>query len=82
MPLLESPQDSQASLGQPLLDCSFLLGPGAHKVVCVLQESVSPVLCKFCNQILLASKVKFPGGSQSLCQTPGLGNLSWFLELS
>ena len=26
--------------------CSFFLGPGAHKV-CVLQESVSPVLCKF-----------------------------------
>ena len=26
----------------------------------------SPVLCKFCNQIWLASKVKFPGGSQSL----------------
>ena len=27
--------------------CSFLLGPGRHKVVCTLQESVSPVLCKF-----------------------------------
>ena len=28
--------------------CSFLLGPGVHKVfVCALQESVSPVLCKF-----------------------------------
>ena len=33
--------------------CSFLLGPGALKVLCVcvcvcaLQESVSPVLCKF-----------------------------------
>ena len=26
---------------------SFLLGPGAHKVLCALQESVSPVLCKF-----------------------------------
>ena len=26
--------------------CSFLLGPGAHDVVCALQESISPVLCK------------------------------------
>ena len=28
--------------------CSFLLGPDVHKVVCALQESVSPVLSKFC----------------------------------
>ena len=34
------------------------------------------------NQIPLASKVKFPGGSQSLCQIPRLGNLLWALELS
>ena len=27
--------------------CPFLLGPGMHRVVCALQESVSPVLCKF-----------------------------------
>ena len=29
--------------------CSFLLDPGAHKVFffCTLQESVSPILCKF-----------------------------------
>ena len=26
--------------------CSFLLGPGAHKVLFVPQESVAPVLCK------------------------------------
>ena len=31
-------------------------------------ETVSPVLWRFCNQIPLASKVIFPGGSQSLCQ--------------
>ena len=31
--------------------------------VCALQESVSPVLWKFCNQISLASKIKFTGGS-------------------
>ena len=36
----------------------------------------------FCNQIPLASKVKFPGGLQSLCQIPWLGNLLWVLELS
>ena len=50
--------------------------------VCALQESVSPVLCKFCIQIPLASKVKFPGGSQALCQIPRLGNLLGVLELS
>ena len=27
--------------------CSFLLGPGVHKVFCALQESVFPNLCKF-----------------------------------
>ena len=42
----------------------------------------SPVLWKFCNQIPLAFKVKFPGGSQSLCQIPRLGNLVWVPELS
>ena len=36
---------------------------------------------KFCNQITLASKVKFPGASQSLCWIP-LGDLLWVLELS
>ena len=50
--------------------------------VCALQESVSTVLCKFCNQIQLASEVKFSGGFQSLCQIPRLGNLLCFLELS
>ena len=64
----------------------------AQGFVCVLQVSVSPVLCKFCNQIPLASKVKFPGDSQGtfassfcnpisqfLCQIPRLGNLLWVL---
>ena len=64
--------------------CSFLLGPDAHKVIfCALQVSVSPVLCKFYkfrNQIPLASKVKFSGSFQSLCQIPRLGNLLWVLE--
>ena len=48
---------------------------------CILQESVSQVLWKFCNQIPLAFKFKFPGGSQSFCPNPRLGNLLWALEL-
>ena len=66
---------------------SLLLSPGSGCTqvlcvcvcVCALQESISPVLCKVCNQIPLASKDKFPGGSQSLCQIPRLGNLLWVL---
>ena len=50
-------------------------------LVCAVQESASPVLWKFCNQIPLASKVKFPGSSQSLCWIRRLGNLLWALEL-
>ena len=60
--------------------CSFLLAHAGF--ICTLQESVSPVLWKFCNQIPLASKVKFPEGSQSLCRTPRLGSVLWVLELS
>ena len=36
-----------------------------------------PVLWKSCNQISLAFKVRFPGDSQSLCQIPRLGSLTW-----
>ena len=61
--------------------CSFPLGPGGHKIWFVLSKIlISPVPWKFCNQIPLAFKVKFPGGSQSLCQIPRLGNLLWTLE--
>ena len=80
----ETPGHSQASLAQSLVG-TLLLSPGScctQGFICVLQESVSPVLWKFCNQILLASKVKFPWGSQSLCQIPRLGNILWALELS
>ena len=48
-PLPETPGHSWASLGQSLVG-SLLLSPGswsAHGSVCALQESVSPVLCKF-----------------------------------
>ena len=41
--------------------------------VCALQKVCFPVLWKFCSWIPLAFKVKFPGGSQSLCHTPGSG---------
>ena len=83
MPLLETPGHSQASLGQSLVG-SLLLSPGSwctQDFVCALQESVSPVLWKFCDQIPLAFKVKFSGGSQSLRQISRLGNLLWVLEL-
>ena len=45
----ETPGRSRASLGQPLVG-SLLLSPGSwctQGFVCALQESVSPVLCKF-----------------------------------
>ena len=48
-PLLETPEDSQASLGQSLMGL-LLLSPGswyAQGFVCTLQESVPSVLCKF-----------------------------------
>ena len=61
--------------------CSFLLAPVHPSFVCAFQESISPVLWKFYNQIPLASKVKFPRGSQSLCWIPTLGNLLWVLGL-
>ena len=43
--LLDTPGKVWVSL--LLGHCSFLLGPGAQGSVCALQESVSPVLCKF-----------------------------------
>ena len=49
MPPPESPGYSRANLGQSLLG-SLLLFPGSwctQDFVCALQESVSPVLCKF-----------------------------------
>ena len=82
-PSLEPRGYSQASLAQSLL-ASLLLSPGSWCVrfCCALQESVSPVLWKFCNQNFpLAFQVKFPGGSQSLCQIPRLGKLPWLLGI-
>ena len=48
-PLPETPGHSRASLGQSFVG-PLLLSPGswcAQGFVCALQESVSPVLCKF-----------------------------------
>ena len=48
-PPQETPGHSRASLGQSLVG-SLLLSPGSwctQSSVCALQESVSPVLCKF-----------------------------------
>ena len=80
---LETPGRSQASLAQSPVG-SLLLSPGSwctQGFVCALEESVSPVLWKFCYQIPLASKVRFPGESQSLCWIPRLGSLLWALAL-
>jgi len=72
------------SVAQSLVE-SLILFPGSwctQGFVCALQESVCPVLWKFSNQIPLAFKVNFPGGSKSLCGIPRLRNLSWAPALS
>ena len=82
VPSLETPGHSQASLAQSLIG-TLLLSPGSwytQAFACALQESVSPFLWEFCNQISLASKVKFPEISQSLCQISRMGNLLWVLK--
>ena len=68
MSLPETPGHWQASLGQSLVGSVFLSPRSwcTQGFVCAVQESASPVLCKFCNQIPLASKVKFPVLSISL----------------
>ena len=44
--------------------------------------SASPSPVEVFNKILLAFKVRFPGDSQSLCQVPRLGSLTWSSEAS
>ena len=82
MPPQETLKHSQA---QPLVEL-LLLSPGSQCTqgfVCVLQESLfAPVLWKFCNQIPLSFKVRFPGDSQFLCWIPRLESLMWGLETS
>ena len=81
-PLPETPGCSQASLAQFLVG-SLLLSPGSwcQQVSLCPPRVCFPVLWKFCNQIPLAFKVKFPGGFQFLCEIHRLGNLLWVLEL-
>ena len=62
--------NSWASLDQSLMELLLLsLGSWcAQGFFCaLLRVSVSPVLWKFCDQILLTFKFKFPEGSQSIC---------------
>ena len=82
MPLQETLKHSKAGLAQSLVGL-LLLSPGAHKALFVPSQSLfsQTFLWKFCNQIPLAFKVKFPGGSQYLCWILRLGNLLWALEL-
>ena len=69
MPLLETPGHSQASLGQSFVGhCSFLLGPGVHKVLFVPSKSLFPQSCissesnptAFQSQILWMLSFPFP----------------------
>ena len=56
----ETPGYSQGNMAQSLVGTLFLY-PGSwciQRFVCALQESISPVLWKICNQIPLASKLK------------------------
>ena len=52
--------------------CSFLLGAGVQRFRLCPPRVCFPYLGRFCNQSPLASKVKFLGGSQSLCRIPRL----------
>ena len=68
----------EASLAQSLVG-PRLLSPGSWCTrfsLCPPRVSISPVLWKFCKQIPLAFKVKFPVGSQSLC--PLFEKEKWF----
>ena len=70
---------THACLAQSLM-WTLLLSLGswwAQGIVYALQESLSPVLWKFCNQIPLASKVKFPGGGRGWFLSPLLDPQVW-----
>ena len=84
-PLPETHGHSWASLGQSLV-WSLLLSPGSwctHGFVCALQESVSPVLCKFCNELLPEPlPLQQATADQDLCRrhsNPGLAQSLWGL---
>ena len=74
-PTHASTRDSWTPTGKSGLG-SLLLSPEswcAQGFVCALQEPVSPVLCKFCNQIPRASTVKFLGGFSVPLPDPQVG---------
>ena len=77
MPLPGTLGHSRANLGQSLVGSLLLsLGSWSAQGLFVPSKSLFPqLLYNVCNQIPLASKVKFPEGSQSLCQIPRLSNL-------
>ena len=56
----------------------------ARFFLCALQDwsLIPPVLWKSNNQISLAFKVRLPGDSWSVCQSPRLGSLTWGSEPS
>ena len=71
-PPLETPGHSRASLGPSLVE-SLVISPGswcAQDFVCALQESVSPVLCKFCNQIPTPPKSNSLGALSPFARFP------------
>ena len=78
----EAPGCSLVSLTASLVG-SLLLSPGsqcAQCCVCALLECF-PILWKFCSQIPLSLKVRFPEGSRSFCWISRLGNLLWAPEV-
>ena len=87
MPPPETPGHSQASLPHSLLG-SLLLSLGSwctQGFVHVLQESLSPILCKFCNQIPVALVFSVPLPDPQVGESvvgPGMfatvGELLWY----
>ena len=72
-PPQETPKHTQASLAHSPVG-SLLLSPRswcAQGPVWAPKSLFPPVLGNFCNQISLASTVKFPGGSQTFSGSPG-----------
>ena len=77
MPPPETSKHTKASVAQSLRG-SPLLSPVSwctQGFLSPLKESVFPVLWKFCNQIPLTLKVRFPGDPRCLFLIPRLGSL-------
>ena len=72
----EGPLQQVVLVQSPMLMCAkFCVCPPG------LESLLPSVLWKFCNQIPLALKARFPGDSQSLCRILRLGNLTWVQNL-